>query len=155
MKNAGSRDRSPVQLQLKHTLHGHTNAVTCIAASSAYNVIVSGSKVSCSIHYSTPYSTKFSKHTIFVETISCVVLDYEIRLWAQFSFSWSQIICENCKCYALWKFGTVMHTYVHVYTCTCTCRCTSMYYMVIALLTVHTSYYYSCIGSDVHYLGYQ
>ena len=44
MKNAGSRDRSPVQLQLKHTLHGHTDAVTCIAVSTAYNIIVSGSK---------------------------------------------------------------------------------------------------------------
>ena len=45
LKNAGSKDRSPVQLQLKHTLHGHFDAVTCIAASSAYNIIVSGSKV--------------------------------------------------------------------------------------------------------------
>lgn len=45
IKNVGSRDRSPVQLQLKHTLHGHTDAVTCIAASTAYNIIVSGSKV--------------------------------------------------------------------------------------------------------------
>ena len=47
MKNVGSRERSPVQLQLKHTLHGHTDSVTCIAASTAYNIIVSGSKVSC------------------------------------------------------------------------------------------------------------
>ena len=45
IKNVGSRERSPVQLQLKHTLHGHTDSVTCIAASTAYNIIVSGSKV--------------------------------------------------------------------------------------------------------------
>ncbi|CAI8023122.1 WD repeat and FYVE domain-containing protein 3 [Geodia barretti] len=44
MKNVGSRERSPVHLQLKHTLHGHTDSVTCIAASTAFNIIVSGSK---------------------------------------------------------------------------------------------------------------
>lgn len=31
-------------LFVKHSLHGHTDAVTCLAASSAYNVIVSGSR---------------------------------------------------------------------------------------------------------------
>ncbi|XP_065091196.1 WD repeat and FYVE domain-containing protein 3-like [Ochlerotatus camptorhynchus] len=32
------------QLHVKHTLHGHFDAVTSLAASSAYNIIVSGSK---------------------------------------------------------------------------------------------------------------
>lgn len=31
-------------LAVKHSLHGHTDAVTCLAASPAYNVIVSGSR---------------------------------------------------------------------------------------------------------------
>lgn len=31
-------------LVVKHSLHGHTDAVTCLAASPAYNVIVSGSR---------------------------------------------------------------------------------------------------------------
>lgn len=31
-------------LTVKHSLHGHTDAVTCLAASPAYNVIVSGSR---------------------------------------------------------------------------------------------------------------
>lgn len=31
-------------LVVKHALHGHTDAVTCLAASSAYNLIVSGSR---------------------------------------------------------------------------------------------------------------
>lgn len=31
-------------LSVKHSLHGHTDAVTCLAASPAYNVIVSGSR---------------------------------------------------------------------------------------------------------------
>lgn len=31
-------------LVVKHSLHGHTDAVTCLAASSSYNVIVSGSR---------------------------------------------------------------------------------------------------------------
>jgi WD repeat and FYVE domain-containing protein 3 len=31
-------------LTVKHSLHGHTDAVTCLAASPAYNIIVSGSR---------------------------------------------------------------------------------------------------------------
>lgn len=31
-------------LTVKHSLHGHTDAVTCLAASSQYNMIVSGSR---------------------------------------------------------------------------------------------------------------
>lgn len=31
-------------LNVKHSLHGHTDAVTCLAASPAYNIIVSGSR---------------------------------------------------------------------------------------------------------------
>ncbi len=46
MKAIGVRDKSPIQIQLKHTLHGHTSPVTCLATSSSYNIIVSGSKVS-------------------------------------------------------------------------------------------------------------
>ena len=30
--------------RLKHSLYGHTDAVTCLAASSAWNVAVSGSR---------------------------------------------------------------------------------------------------------------
>jgi WD repeat and FYVE domain-containing protein 3 len=36
-----SRQKS---LNVKHSLHGHTDAVTCLAASPAYNIIVSGSR---------------------------------------------------------------------------------------------------------------
>lgn len=32
------------QLNIKHSLYAHTEAVTCLAASTAYNVIVSGSR---------------------------------------------------------------------------------------------------------------
>lgn len=32
------------QLSIKHSLYAHTDAVTCLAASPAYNVIVSGSR---------------------------------------------------------------------------------------------------------------
>lgn len=32
------------QLSVKQSLYGHTDAVTCLASSSAYNVIVSGSR---------------------------------------------------------------------------------------------------------------
>ena len=45
VKGSGPKDRSPKHLQLKHTLHGHTGAVTCLATSASYNLIVSGSKV--------------------------------------------------------------------------------------------------------------
>lgn len=31
-------------LNIKHTLYSHTDAVTCLAASTAYNVIISGSR---------------------------------------------------------------------------------------------------------------
>ena len=37
--------KGPTELNLKHTLHGHTGHVTCLAASSSFNLIVSGSKV--------------------------------------------------------------------------------------------------------------
>ena len=46
MKTIGVKDKSPVKLQLKHTLHGHTGPVQCLATSASYNLIVSGSKVS-------------------------------------------------------------------------------------------------------------
>jgi len=42
----GGREKSPVQLHLKHTLHGHNGQVICLATSSSYNLIASGSKVS-------------------------------------------------------------------------------------------------------------
>ena len=45
MKTTGGKDKSPTVLSLKHTLHGHTEPVTCLASSSSYNLIVSGSKV--------------------------------------------------------------------------------------------------------------
>lgn len=32
------------QLNIKHSLYAHTEAATCLAASTAYNVIVSGSR---------------------------------------------------------------------------------------------------------------
>lgn len=41
-----AREKSPIQLHLKHTLHGHTGPVICLATSSSYNLIASGSKVS-------------------------------------------------------------------------------------------------------------
>ena len=63
IKNVGSRERSPVQLQLKHTLHGHTDSVTCIAASTAYNIIVSGSKVCGLAHTHTHTHTCTHLHT--------------------------------------------------------------------------------------------
>ena len=57
MKTTGVKDKSPIKLQLKHTLHGHTGPVQCLATSASYNLIVSGSKVSvimsrclCSLH---------------------------------------------------------------------------------------------------------
>ncbi|BFF93489.1 WD repeat and FYVE domain-containing protein 3 [Drosophila madeirensis] len=37
-------DANRKSLSVKHSLHGHTDAVTCLAASAAYNVIVSGSR---------------------------------------------------------------------------------------------------------------
>ncbi|XP_043641336.1 WD repeat and FYVE domain-containing protein 3 [Drosophila teissieri] len=37
-------DANRKSLAVKHSLHGHTDAVTCLAASAAYNVIVSGSR---------------------------------------------------------------------------------------------------------------
>ena len=46
MKTTGVKDKSPVRLQLKHTLYGHTGPVQCLATSASYNLIVSGSKVS-------------------------------------------------------------------------------------------------------------
>ena len=42
---SGPKDRSKAQLQLKHTLYGHTGPITCLAASTSYNLILSGSKV--------------------------------------------------------------------------------------------------------------
>ena len=45
MKTVGPKDKSPTVLSLKHTLHGHTGPVSCLATSSSYNLIVSGSKV--------------------------------------------------------------------------------------------------------------
>jgi len=47
MKHSGPKERSRMQLHLEHTLHGHTAAVTCLATSVSYNLVVSGSKVSC------------------------------------------------------------------------------------------------------------
>ena len=43
---SAGKERTPSKLHLKHTLHGHTAAVCCLTASSNYNLIVSGSKVS-------------------------------------------------------------------------------------------------------------
>ncbi|XP_068150456.1 LOW QUALITY PROTEIN: WD repeat and FYVE domain-containing protein 3 [Drosophila tropicalis] len=37
-------DANRKSLSVRHSLHGHTDAVTCLAASAAYNVIVSGSR---------------------------------------------------------------------------------------------------------------
>lgn len=37
-------DANRKSLTVRHSLHGHTDAVTCLAASAAYNVIVSGSR---------------------------------------------------------------------------------------------------------------
>lgn len=36
-------------LSIKHNLYAHTDAVTCLAASPAYNVIVSGSRDSTAV----------------------------------------------------------------------------------------------------------
>ena len=41
----GLKERGRLQLNLKHTLHGHTAAVTCLATSANYSIIVSGSEV--------------------------------------------------------------------------------------------------------------
>ena len=48
MKPSALKERARTQLYLKHSLHGHTAPVTCLATSASYNLIVSGSKVSCS-----------------------------------------------------------------------------------------------------------
>eukprot|EP00731_Ephydatia_muelleri_P004875 Em0002g1051a len=40
----GLKERGRLQLNLKHTLHGHTAAVTCLATSANYSIIVSGSE---------------------------------------------------------------------------------------------------------------
>lgn len=37
-------DNNRKSLTVRHSLHGHTDAVTCLSACSAYNVIVSGSR---------------------------------------------------------------------------------------------------------------
>ncbi|KAH8377111.1 hypothetical protein KR093_003521 [Drosophila rubida] len=37
-------DANRKSLSVRHSLHGHTDAVTCLAASAAYNVVVSGSR---------------------------------------------------------------------------------------------------------------
>lgn len=36
-------------LSIKHSLYGHTDAITCLATSPAYNVIISGSRDSSAI----------------------------------------------------------------------------------------------------------
>ena len=45
LRAGGPKERSPSNLSLKHTLHGHTGSILCLATSSSYNIIVSGSKV--------------------------------------------------------------------------------------------------------------
>ena len=78
MKNVGLKGRSPVQLQLKHTLHGHTDAVTCIAASAAFNIIVSGSKVGY-------FTLTGALHTICIYCmyvyINCTVFNLDMCPW--------------------------------------------------------------------------
>ncbi|XP_019848853.1 PREDICTED: WD repeat and FYVE domain-containing protein 3-like isoform X2 [Amphimedon queenslandica] len=44
LKSGGPKERVPSSLSLKHTLHGHTGPILCLATSSSYNIIVSGSK---------------------------------------------------------------------------------------------------------------
>ena len=48
IKNTGIR-RGDVQLTREATLRGHTSKVTCLAASSAWSLLVSGTEVSSAV----------------------------------------------------------------------------------------------------------
>ena len=73
VKAGGPKDRSPKHLQLKHTLHGHTGSVTCLATSASYNLIISGSKVS---------HTHLHHHMLQSDWLSfCAVQDKTCILW--------------------------------------------------------------------------
>lgn len=60
-------------LVVKHSLHGHTDAVTCLAASLAYNVIVSGSRDGTAIIWDMSRYTfvrQLEKHTGVVAAVA-------------------------------------------------------------------------------------
>lgn len=70
------------QLYVKHTLHGHTDAVTSLAASTAYNIIVSGSKDKSAIIWDMSrykYVRQLLNHVGVVAAVSINELTVSIR----------------------------------------------------------------------------
>lgn len=82
-------------LVVKHALHGHTDAVTCLAASSAYNLIVSGSRDGTAIVWDMSRFTfvrQLRGHVSLVAAVSINELTGEI---ATCSATWLHVWSAN------------------------------------------------------------
>ncbi|XP_053688917.1 WD repeat and FYVE domain-containing protein 3 isoform X2 [Sabethes cyaneus] len=88
------------QLFVKHTLHGHTDAVTCLTASTAFNIIVSGSKDRSAIIWDMSrykYVRQLSNHVGVVAAVSINELTGDI---ATCSATWLYVWSINGDCLA-------------------------------------------------------
>nr|XP_029733035.1 LOW QUALITY PROTEIN: WD repeat and FYVE domain-containing protein 3-like [Aedes albopictus] len=88
------------QLYVKHTLHGHTDAVTSLAASTAYNIIVSGSKDKSAIIWDMSrykYVRQLLNHVGVVAAVSINELTGDI---ATCSATWLYVWSINGDCLA-------------------------------------------------------
>lgn len=82
-------------LSVKHSLHGHTDAVTCLAASPAYNMIVSGSRDGTAIVWDMSrfvFVRQLSDHVGLVAAVSINDLTGEI---ATCSGTWLHVWSAN------------------------------------------------------------
>ncbi|XP_058460935.1 WD repeat and FYVE domain-containing protein 3 isoform X2 [Malaya genurostris] len=88
------------QLHVMHTLHGHTDAVTSLAASTAYNIIVSGSKDRSAIIWDMSrykYVRQLSSHVGVVAAVNINELTGDI---ATCSTTWLYVWTINGNCLA-------------------------------------------------------
>ncbi len=87
-------------LSVKHSLHGHTDAVTCLAASPAYNIIVSGSRDGTAIVWDMSryiFVRQLREHVGLVAAVAINDLTGEI---ATCSATWLHIWSINGDCLA-------------------------------------------------------
>ncbi|XP_058837027.1 WD repeat and FYVE domain-containing protein 3-like [Topomyia yanbarensis] len=88
------------QLYVRHTLHGHTDAVTSLAASTAYNIIVSGSKDRSAIIWDMSrykYVRQLSNHVGVIAAVNINELTGDI---ATCSATWLYVWSINGDCLA-------------------------------------------------------
>lgn len=87
-------------LTVKHSLHGHTDAVTCLAASPAYNIIVSGSRDGTAIVWDMSryiFVRQLREHVGLVAAVAINDLTGEI---ATCSATWLHLWSINGDCLA-------------------------------------------------------